>query len=289
MKSKRVLALLLIGSIFFLCNEKVNAETCYLTNNNGICISETEYNNLVSMGFTDFEIKNMDLDIYNNNKNLTGDVKSVATRYIVDTTYRNGVLVFNTSRDISEEEYNSAREPQPTRGITNAYTETTYKRLDTTIVQYNNKLRYKAALTWKIMPSTRSYDIIGVGLDDQYVYSSGNRTFSQTYCTSITSCQTSTTANIKVQSTGVGASFKLPSGSYVIMTSYVYSDISKKSGTNPTSLYAYGDYAHATESVTEIQADAYYTIGYGGLNLYPDISFKYDHMSDARAHWTGTW
>ena len=289
MKSKRVLTLLLIGSIFFLSKEVVNAETCFVTSNNGICISETEYNNLLSMGFNDFEIRNMDLEIYNNNKNLTGSVKGVATRYIEDTTYRNGILVFNTSRDISEEEYNSVKQVNGNRYVGDGYTETTYKRLDTTIIEYTNKLRYKTSLTWKIMPSTRSYDIIGIGLDDDYVYVSGNRTFSQTYCTSITSCQTSTTADIKNQTTGAGASFQLPSGSYVIMTSYFYYDVGKKSGVYPTSLYAYGDYAHATQTVTQSQAYGYYGIGYGGLYLYSDIAGKYDSMNDARAHWTGYW
>ena len=70
---------------------------------------------------------------------------------------------------------------------------------------------------------------------------------------------------------------------------FLYYDVNKKSGVNPTSLYAYGDYAHATQTVTEGQADAYYGIGYGGLYLYSDIAGKYDSMNDARAHWTGYW
>jgi hypothetical protein len=286
--------LFLIGSIFFCC-QNVEAKECYVVNNYGICISSDEYNNLLSQGFYDFEIMNMNNDIYNENKDTLAVGKTSTTRYVADTYYYVGDKVYTTSRDVTEEEYNNIlpiceKVPSNTRGITNGFTETTGKRLETTIIEYTTKLRYKATLTWKVIPVTRSYDIIAVGLDRESVYASGSRTFSQTYCVTAMTCASSSIADINNQQGGVGASFELPSGSYVFMSSYLYYDVSKRSGVGTlTELGAYGDYAHATSTVTQSQAANNYVVGYGGINLYSNIEPYYDYMNKATAYWTGTW
>ncbi len=294
MKAKVMFTLFLIGSIFF-CGKNVEAKECYVVNNNGVCISSEEYERLLNQGFFDFEIMNMSNDIYNENKDLEAVNKTNTTKYVADTYYYQGNKVYTSSREVTEEEYNSIlpvceKVPSNTRGITNGFTETTGKRMDTTIIEYTNNLRYKVTLTWKVIPVTRSYDIIAIGLDRNKVYASGNRTFSQTYCVTAMTCASSSIADIKNQQGGVGASFELPSGSYVFMSSYLYYNVSKKSGVGTiTSTAAYGDYAHATSSVTQGQAADNYAVGYGGINLYSNISFYYDHMNEATAYWTGTW
>jgi len=293
-KAKVMFTLFLIGSIFFIC-EKVEAKECYVVNNNGICISSNEYDNLINQGFFDFEIMNMNNDIFNANKDLEALGKTNTTKYVADTYYYVGNKVYTSSREVTEEEYNNIlpiceKVPFNMRGITNGFTETTGKRMDTTIIEYTNNLRYKVTLEWKVIPVTRSYDIIGIGLDRTKVYASGNRTFSQTYCVTAMTCTSSTTADINNQQGGVGASFKLPSGSYVFMSSYLYYDVSKKSGVGTiTSTAAYGDYAHATSSVTQGQAADNYAVGAGGIGLYSNIASYYDHMNTATAYWTGTW
>ena len=294
MKTKVMFTLFLIGSIFF-CGKGVEAKECYVVNNNGICISSSEYERLLNQGFFDFEIMNMSSDIYNSNKDLEAVNKTNTTKYVVDTYYYQGNKVYTSSREVTEEEYNSIlpiceKVPSNTRGITNGFSETTGKRMDTTIIEYTNNLRYKVTLTWKVIPVTRSYDIIGIGLDGAKVYASGNQTFSQTYCVTAMTCSSSTTADIDTQYGGVGAAFKLPSGSYVFMSSYLYYDVSKRpSAGTITSTAAYGDYAHATSNVTEGQAANNYSMGYGGIGLFSTIAPYYDHMNEATAYWTGTW
>lgn len=293
MKAKVMFTLLLMGSIFFLCQE-VEARECYVVNNNGICISSEEYNNLTNLGFFDFEIMNMSEDIYNSNKDIVANGKTTKTTYVADTYYYVGNKVYTTSREVSEEEYNEilplCEKSVGVRGVSSGYTETTGKRMDNTIIELSNNLRYKVTLRWKTMPVTRSYDIIGIGLDQDKVYASGNRTFSQTYCVTAMTCSSSSVADINNQQTGVGASFKLPSGSYVFMSSYLYYDVSKRNGVGTlTNTASYGDYAHATTNVSQGQARDNYAIGYGGIGLYSNISSYYDHFNYATAYWSGNW
>ena len=298
MKSKTMFFLLLIFAIFFTF-DSVEAKECYITNSNGICITNSEYNNLINMGFYDFEIMSMDLNTYNANKDLEGVVSATTTKYIADTYQHVGKDVYSSSREVTEEEYNKIKpicelssantSGIGIRAVVGGYTETTGKRMDTEIIEYSNKLRYKVTVRWKVMPSVRSYDIIGIGLDDQYVYVTGNHTFYQTFCISAMTCTGNSTANILNQETGAGASFKLPSGNFVFMSSYFYYDVGKKVSSPVTLLYAYGDYAHATKNVTASQAAGYYTVGYNGLGLYSDIVNKYDAIPSANARWMGSW
>ena len=293
------ITLLLMGSIFFILPQKVEAKECYLTNNYGICISDSEYNNLLNMGFYDFEIMNMNQEIYDANKNESGQVVSTETTYVKDTyRYVNG-KTYVTTQNVTEEEYNNilplctnekAKSGIVLMGVSGGVTETTGKKMTTTIIEQSNNLRYKVTLNWKNVPKVRSYDVIGVGLDKEKVYASGNRTFSQTYCVTAMSCSSSSTAKIKNQITGVGASFKLPSGNFVFMSSYLYYDVSKKnSGTTLKSLYAYGDYAHAVKTIDGTVADNNYAVGSGGINIYSTINSYYDEIPHADAHWTGNW
>lgn len=43
---------------------------------------------------------------------------------------------------------------------------TSSKKMITTIISINNCYRYKVSLEWTKIPSTRSYDIIGLGIDN---------------------------------------------------------------------------------------------------------------------------
>ena len=138
------------------------------------------------------------------------------------------------------------------------------------------------------MVGDRSYDIIGIGLENESVYCSGNRNFSQTYCTSAINCTTSSTATISNQSTGVGAAFKLPTGTYTAMSAMLYYDVDKRVPT-VTEMNAYGDYSHATSTVTHDQSAYGYTISSAGIILNYTISSYYDAIPSAVAHWDGTW
>ena len=73
--------------------------------------------------------------------------------------------------EISEDEYNAANiNVKNQRG--NGTSETTYKKLTTSILSNGTRYRYKTVLTWKNFPVVRSYDVIGIGHYSNVKYSS---------------------------------------------------------------------------------------------------------------------
>ena len=64
--------------------------------------------------------------------------------------------------EITKNEYDEAEiNEKNQRG--NGASETTYKKLTTSILSNGSRYRYKTVLTWKNFPSVRSYDVIGIG------------------------------------------------------------------------------------------------------------------------------
>ena len=170
----------------------------------------------------------------------------------------------------------------------NGYTETSYKKMTTQIILLSYGYRFKNTVEWKNIPSTRSYDIIGIGIDTS-VYISSDIVFQQNYCYSSGSCSSSNVSVLKNSTTGGAALFKLPTSSSITsMNSYIYFMVSKTSNDTLKSMYAYGDYAHAVKN-TSSSNSSYYTINKTGLNLYSSIVDKYDEIPVAKATWTGTW
>ena len=53
-------------------------------------------------------------------------------------------------------------------------------------------------------------------------------------------------------------------------------------------MYADGDYAHATSTVTASQATGYY-VNQVGIMLHSGIASYYDSISSAEARWSGSW
>ena len=203
------------------------------------------------------------------------------------TTYTDKYTVSETT-EVTEEEYNNASTQSVARGSTTATTETTYKKMTTTIALNGNYYRYKVVLNWKNMPSTRSYDIIGIGFPSS-VTAAVTPKFTQSYCVSGGSCYTTGTYTPYTGTYGVGASFKVPSGTLTSMSQTFYIDVEK---TNPNSTItlqrAYGDYAHAQYSVSYSDALLYY-VDTGGINVDNSIDPYYDAINDAMSEWTGTW
>lgn len=190
----------------------------------------------------------------------------------------------NTTSEISKEEYDSYKEPV-TRG--NGTSETTYKKLTTSILSNGSRYRYQATLTWKNFPAVRSYDVIGIGHYSNVKYDS-NLNFYQTYCLSGGGCRTLTTYYPKTTSTGVGAVFKVPTGTLSSLNQTIYFDVTKNVNATINSQAAYGDYSHATETVNENQAQNY-SIGTSGIIFSNGIGNYYDNIAPAMATWNGTW
>lgn len=190
----------------------------------------------------------------------------------------------NYTVEITKEEYDSAF---INNNLDSATVETTYKKLVSTIYQNGSKYRYKAELTWKNFPSTRSYDIIGIGYYPSVTINTGPY-FSLYYCKTDGNCYTTTSHYPQTFTAGAGASFKLPTGSLTQLVATLYFDVVKTNNVPVYGQIAAADYSHAVSTVTSDQSKDY-TIGAGGISLGSSISSKYDSMSAATATWTGTW
>lgn len=280
---KRVFILL---SLFIILPVVVYGSANYV-NYYGVEISSEEYSNLIELGFTEDEIYYMKVDEFNNNRNNNGKLEATTTRYFVNIIRYDatGKIVNNSEMEITEDDYNA--EEIITYGSTTI--ETTYKRITTTIVSTSSGYRYKVSLIWKTMPAVRSYDIIGIGIDDALVYVSPNSlVFNQTYCISNSCTNTSTINSSNTSETGAGVSFKLPSSTSITsLSSYFYFDVLKDTSSTITTMHAYGDYAHATSTIGGGAAQGFY-VNAGGIIL-SSISDYYDSISTATATWTGSW
>ena len=184
-----ILSITLIGFINKVSADEININV--FVNNNGIVITTTEYENLINLGFTESEILNMTITEFNENKDLIGNVVSTNDKYYrVITRYDNdNNIISTTSEEISEYAYNNndlmfnSISPLSIDG----YSETNYKKMRSQIISLTYGYRYKMSVEWKNIPSTRSYDIIGIGIDTN-VYISSDITFQKKYCYSSGSC-----------------------------------------------------------------------------------------------------
>lgn len=256
----------------------------------GISMSEEEYNNLLELGFTEEEIYYMEEEEFNNNKNIEGNLEATTEKYFVniiryDST---GKIISNNDMEVTEDDYDG-------NGIMllsyDGYVETTYKKMVVTIAAASSKYRYKVTLTWKNMPKVRSYDIIGIGFDAGVYNAGGSYVFNQTSCVSTNCTNTNTVNSETIDSlSGLGVSFKLPtSTSLTTLRSYFYFDVSKLSSSGTiTEMYAYGDYSHATSTVSSGAANGFY-VNQAGIVLSNNIVDSYDSISEATAYWNGTW
>lgn len=220
---------------------------------------------------------------------LSKDIKYYKTTYYYDdnlSTYGIEPISRPSSYtvEVTEDEYYNHGEisgPQST-----ATYETAYKRIITALFSNGSIYRYRVTLDWQQIPKTRSYDIIGIGHYSD-VKVSGSLHFSQQYCLADGGCTTTTTYTGTKGPNGASATFKLPSGTLTALIQSLYFDVEKSSGT-VTSQAAFGDYSHATKSITKTNA-LKHTVDTSGINLKNDVVSYYDEISPAVATWYGTW
>lgn len=278
---------LLLLLIFIFGPVVVFASDDYV-NYHGIIINEEEYSNLLGLGFTEEEIYYMESEEFNANKDIESTLEASTTKYYVSTTRYDslGRVEFSNTTEVTEAEYNDSG-IMPRNGT--AQIDTAYKRMITTISQAGTKYRYKVTLTWKQMPKVRSYDIIAIGLIPSHVYINDVVHFNQTYCISNSCTNTSNYSMDNYSIAGAAVSFKLPTSTSITgLRSYFYYDVSKEYDGTLTVMYADGDYAHATQTVTASQATGYY-VNQAGIMLDEGVVDYYDAISSAEARWTGSW
>lgn len=192
MKMKRVLF-----SLLFLCAimpvSLANAQTgedVKLVTNNGVSITESDYERLIGLGFTGNEIENMDQEEYDLNEGMTGEVVSADTKYYKvfepAETEQNKTKSFTSTStstttteqdepvELTKEQYykelNNIKDEQTSADrieIQASDTGTTsYKTMTTSIVSLGSReYRVKNSVKWDKIPKTRSHDVIGAAIN----------------------------------------------------------------------------------------------------------------------------
>lgn len=297
---KLILAtLILIGTTVVKASNEV-----YYINREGIEMTQEQYNNLVQLGFTEAQIYRMDIDTFEENKDLNATLMSETTTYYHTTTFMRNGIKFNTSEVLTEEQLQQAMQeyelqiqqphysPNTSGNFYNAIIEDDYKKMKATIayLEDDDEMRFKNDIDWLTMPSTRSYDIIGIGIEPSKVVINSSIAFRQDWRTTSGNFDYGLTCYPKTETTGGSAMFKLPSGSINILESYTYFTVIKKPNVGTiTSLNATGDYAHATSSVSDNVYNYYSLSVVNGITISSTYYNDYDTIPQAYAHFLGTW
>lgn len=273
--------LAIIISAFMIIN--VNAD---IVNENKICISNSEYNNLINLGFSHDEIETMQYDIYTKNKDIQSELIGKQIKYY-KTVYRmNSINIMSTSQsrmvqttEISEEEFNKSDDKNEFIINGNEIVQTEYKKMELSLsyISSSKQYRTKNVLTWKKMPFNRSYVIIAMANNNAVSEPVANTyhadIFYKTYntCLQTTSSSTKTSGfTYKKTPSGAGVSFILPSDSYInyswndlLGQSYPCVDIKYKNG-------ATGTYS-APQKISAMRITLYYNlskVSKAALNSY---------------------
>lgn len=274
MKNVKFMILALI-SILFVIPYVVNAES--ITNNNGVVISEQEYNDFLKIYSSDY-IMNMSEAKYNKLKTLNFNDITTSTKYI-ETTY-NQNLQLTTEREVTEQEYNNYNPVMPLLDDGAASYETTMKKLVMSIVGGTTWNYATVVATWKAIPSTRSYDLIGF-YGYGFEFSDGTQGGEQVYILNGAYNEISYAwngTNIQKHSNGFGISMNIVNSDITYLQ--LIADVDVKATVDHPTLYA--SYQHAQRELS-LEDSQSYTLGGSGLGsvfIFPySISQKYDAMS----------
>ena len=275
--------LLLIG----FKNVSALEEDIYITNSKGVGITEERFLELMDAGYTLNDIYNMSEEEIDNANTNNPDIAVGIKYYKTTTTTRYGNTTHETT-EVTEEEYNNSEEYN---NLIRAYGEvnTSYKKLYASVnpsTEYTGKMTYRVYMHWKTMPVVRSYDIIGMGFDSTKVSLSFGPFFTSLYTVNGYT-YTSQSCYMKEFSNGAGAVFDLHDTATTLNQELTFEV--NKAISNVTVQDTAGDYAHAVETVSGSTVNNNYSAGTIGLSLYNAINSKYDDMSAAQVHWTGTW
>lgn len=204
--------------------------------------------------------------------------------------------ISSLTTEVTKEEFDNAEpttEPVAPLNENARYTqtETTYKRLTTTIYKVGQYYEYETNLYWKNIPKVRSYDIISIGyyanveLEDTSLVG-----FNNDYCLSATNCYSSAVGTDVIQTYGTAVVFKLPTDSLISLEQTLDFIVKKAVSGTLTEQVAAGDYAHATKTVSQSTAVNNITPNSTGLFITPSIeNTYYDTTPEAIATWYGTW
>ena len=263
----------------FVKAQNISDDISYITNQNGVRISMTDYNLLTNI-YSDAYIQTMTNEDYGNfkakNININNLVKS-EKYYKTEIDHLNNVV---TNTEVTENEFNNYNPNVQTLSVSN-FVETQYKKLSLTLSDNHNGYGdIFVGLLWKMIPSTRSFDVIAVryvGMTDvdgtqigrQIWGTNGNYTYVN-YGWNGT--------NINRQDNGFGISMNITNDSTInYLENYIESAVEFTGNFQ----WAGASYQHATSNTTLAQSKSYTLAenGKNGVILFTgNIGEKYDNM-----------
>ena len=263
----------------FVKAQNISDDISYITNQNGVRISMTDYNLLTNI-YSDAYIQTMTNEDYENfkakNININNLVKS-EKYYKTVIDHLNNVV---TNTEVTENEFNNYNPNVQTLSVSN-FVETQYKKLSLTLSDNHNGYGdIFVGLLWKMIPSTRSFDVIAVryvGMTDvdgtqygrQIWGTNGNYTYVN-YGWNGT--------NINRQDNGFGISMNITNDSTInYLENYIESAVEFTGNFQ----WAGASYQHATSNTTLAQSKSYTLAedGKNGVILFTgNIGSKYDNM-----------
>ena len=263
----------------FVKAQNISDDISYITNQNGVRISMSDYNLLTNI-YSDSYIQTMTNEDYENfkakNININNLVKS-EKYYKTVIDHLNNVV---TNTEVTENEFNNYNPNVQTLSVSN-FVETQYKKLSLTLSDNHNGYGdIFVGLLWKMIPSTRSFDVIAVryvGMTDvdgtqygrQIWGTNGNYTYVN-YGWNGT--------NINRQDNGFGISMNITNDSTInYLENYIESAVEFTGNFQ----WAGASYQHATSNTTLAQSKSYTLAenGKNGVILFTgNIGEKYDNM-----------
>lgn len=263
----------------FVKAQNISNDISYITNQNGVRISMTDYNLLTNI-YSDAYIQTMTSEDYENfkakNININNLVKS-EKYYKTVIDHLNNVV---TNTEVTENEFNNYNPNIQTLSVSN-FVETQYKKLSLTLSDNENGYGdIFVGLLWKMIPSTRAFDVIAVryvGMTDIDGTQYGRQIWGTNGNYSYVEYGWNGT-NINRQDNGFGISMNITNDSTI---NYLENYIGSAVQFTGNFQWAGASYQHATSNTTLAQSKSYTLAedGKNGVILFTgNIGSKYDNM-----------
>ena len=263
----------------FVKAQNISDDISYITNQNGVRISITDYNLLTNI-YSNAYIQTMTNEDYENfkakNININNLVKS-EKYYKTVIDHLNNVV---TNTEVTENEFNNYNPNIQTLSVSN-FVETQYKKLSLTLSDNHNGYgEIFVGLLWKMIPSTRAFDVIAVryvGMTDVDGTQWGRQIWGTNGNYSYVEYGWNGT-NINRQDNGFGISMNITNDSTInYLENYIESSVQFTGNFQ----WAGASYQHATSNTTLAQSKSYILAenGKNGVILFTgNIGEKYDNM-----------
>lgn len=280
MIKKVVMSLVLFILIIIPINAFALGHLDTIINSNGVEMTLEEYTNLRKV-YSELHIDTMTQDDFDEAMAMNFDFDSAQSVLKYYRTEYNHLTGQTTSTEITEAEYisggmnNNNNQPQAT------YVETNYKWILLNVLHANDDVFFSLTAHWKIMPSTRSFDVIAARFVNLGVIN-GTQGGKQMYTISGSNGYINYSfngTNIHSLSNGYGISMNLVNDSGLTALELEL-DGCLEVTSYPAVIYA--SYQHATSSTTLSESQEYTlsSVGLGNvINFtYSSTSNKYDGM-----------